>query len=77
MPSNFRIKLLKQIIQWLMDGLIETVFTTETPTEAERDDVGHIEDAYYGLQDALEALEDLKCKGKMHRALWKLKKSPF
>lgn len=60
LPSKFRVNLLKKIIQWLMDGLIETVFTTEIPDEGQRHEVGCIQDAYYGLEDALEALEDLK-----------------
>ena len=57
--SNWRLKLYKHIIRWLIDGLIPTVYSKEVHSDSERFTLSAIEDAYWGLQDALEALEDL------------------
>jgi hypothetical protein len=75
-PSPFRIRLLKALIQWLMDGLIETVFTTEIPGADQRHEVSCIEDAYHALEDALEALEDTKWQTPQAINWWHLKRYP-
>jgi len=58
--SNWKLRLYKHILQWLIDGLTATVYSKEIPSEKERFNVSALEDAYWGLQDALEALEDIK-----------------
>jgi len=57
--SNWKLRLYKHILQWLIDGLTATVYSKEIPSEMDRFKVSTIEDAYWGLQDALEALEDI------------------
>lgn len=59
MPSKREVDLLKQQLVSQMCFLAPTVDTNIVATDEERHNVGCIEDAYYGLQDALEALEDL------------------
>lgn len=59
MPSTREINILKQQLVSQMAFLAPTVDTLLVATDKERHNVGCIEDAYHGLQDALEALEDL------------------
>lgn len=57
--SNWRLRLYKHIIQWLIDGLAPTVYSKEIPSKDNRHTLSTLEDTYWGLQDVLEALEDL------------------
>lgn len=60
MPSKREVDILKQQLASQMSFLAPTVDSLLVATDVERHNVGCIEDAYYGLQDALEALEDIE-----------------
>ena len=60
MPTTREINMLKQQIVSQMKFLAPTVDSLELATPQTRHNVGCVEDAYYGLQDALEALEDIE-----------------
>jgi hypothetical protein len=59
MPSIHEIDILKQWLCGKISILAPTIDTNIIAKDHERHNVGCIEDAYHGLQDALEALEDL------------------
>jgi hypothetical protein len=58
-PSKRTVDIIKQQLRGHMNILAPTVDTLLVATNEERHNVGCIEDAYHGLQDALEALEDI------------------
>jgi len=60
MPTKQEVTTLQQSIRLLMKRLEPTVDSLELATPQTRHNVGCVEDAYYGLQDALEALEDIE-----------------
>ena len=68
MPESKQVEIMKKEITFLMKLLAPTVDTLEIAEPEERRNVGCVEDAYYGLQDALEALEDIETGGRYGKA---------